>query len=650
VIKEDFLVYDEVVYVQQHSVRSHKSCQLESTEAMSRILSSRVVIERLSVHDIASGSTGSAGITTKQRTTEMTCGKLSATEVTCPKQPTTELVCTKLPVTQMKIRQNATPCNRCVEMCYEEEMCDSKHCEASAVHNGEGQLRVIFKSPSLILEEGSLFQGRKSSCNNVDMQTAACDDWTDSACVSGDISHPCEVISQEEFCGLFGLVTQNVLQKLKTEGHKMHRSAGGKLRHNVKSRLTPELVLRRARMTKQSFVPGVSDADILSLDQSAATQVTNGMEKAISKQEKREWLRPPARRSLDDSRALSTDNLDHKKLADSDLNAMGARRSQRRGAVERRRWHHLLRGREDEDDSWERRRTPTANHRREDMETDGEESKGASDATGASSNDIDWSQSSDVVCEAADKRLPITTSRLMMISRMIKSQSEPQITSFKKKRRGDESEVKTSPLHRSPKRTTVEAKDKVKDNDSGRVKPASLECLVPHMCRICWINDHMYCKNMKRIARDLPPCGGCLHYVPCEHYRHLRESYLSTAVSTVVMRPFETLLNPLPQPMVSSSDDEEDTGVSGGKDTLEVPVKYATCADDLLCHEIMLDSDHEHQHAEGTELLSAQLKARAVRNHPRTASRQQAKKTGRQSSPKREEQVVQVGALLAARC
>jgi hypothetical protein len=158
-IKDDFLVYDEVVYVQQHSVKSHKSCQLESTEAMSRILSSRVVIERLSVHDIASGSTVSAGITTKQRTTEMTCVKLSVTEMTSTKQPTTELVSTKLPVTQMKIRQNATPCNRSVEMCYQEEMCESKHCEASAVHNGEGQLRVIFKTPSLILEEGSLVPG-----------------------------------------------------------------------------------------------------------------------------------------------------------------------------------------------------------------------------------------------------------------------------------------------------------------------------------------------------------------------------------------------------------------------------------------------------------------------------------------------------------
>lgn len=43
-------------------------------------------------------------------------------------------------------------------------------------------------------------------------------------------------------------------------------------------------------------------------------------------------------------------------------------------------------------------------------------------------------------------------------------------------------------------------------------------CKIPHMCDVCWVNDHMYCKNMKRTTRDLLPHGGCLHYVPCEHF------------------------------------------------------------------------------------------------------------------------------------
>ena len=50
------------------------------------------------------------------------------------------------------------------------------------------------------------------------------------------------------------------------------------------------------------------------------------------------------------------------------------------------------------------------------------------------------------------------------------------------------------------------------------------ECIIPHMCQVCWINDHMYCKNMKRVARDLPPCGGCLHYIPCYHYRMIQDN------------------------------------------------------------------------------------------------------------------------------
>lgn len=38
------------------------------------------------------------------------------------------------------------------------------------------------------------------------------------------------------------------------------------------------------------------------------------------------------------------------------------------------------------------------------------------------------------------------------------------------------------------------------------------------MCSVCWVNDHMYCKNMKRTTSDLPAIGGCIHCIPCFHY------------------------------------------------------------------------------------------------------------------------------------
>ena len=37
-------------------------------------------------------------------------------------------------------------------------------------------------------------------------------------------------------------------------------------------------------------------------------------------------------------------------------------------------------------------------------------------------------------------------------------------------------------------------------------------CQVPHMCAYCWINDHMYCKNMKKNEHDIKPHGECLHF------------------------------------------------------------------------------------------------------------------------------------------
>ena len=51
------------------------------------------------------------------------------------------------------------------------------------------------------------------------------------------------------------------------------------------------------------------------------------------------------------------------------------------------------------------------------------------------------------------------------------------------------------------------------------LEPSRWACVTPHMCSVCWVNDHMYCSNMRRTSRDLPPHGGCLHYIPCEHYQ-----------------------------------------------------------------------------------------------------------------------------------
>ena len=69
-----------------------------------------------------------------------------------------------------------------------------------------------------------------------------------------------------------------------------------------------------------------------------------------------------------------------------------------------------------------------------------------------------------------------------------------------------------------------------------------LECQVPHMCSICWVNDHMYCKNMKRLERDLPYTGGCMHSVPCRHYMHLDEHILVNKARFLSVRKWQETL------------------------------------------------------------------------------------------------------------
>ena len=111
------------------------------------------------------------------------------------------------------------------------------------------------------------------------------------------------------------------------------------------------------------------------------------------------------------------------------------------------------------------------------------------------------------------------------------------------------------------------------------------------MCHVCWVNDHMYCCNMKRVARELPSFSGCIHYIPCEHF-------LASTAS------------------VSTSAESRGKSMSLRWTNLQTGGKVAShrvvSAEDLLCDEDMLESDSEMSadSVEGTELLQIQLKAR----------------------------------------
>ena len=126
------------------------------------------------------------------------------------------------------------------------------------------------------------------------------------------------------------------------------------------------------------------------------------------------------------------------------------------------------------------------------------------------------------------------------------------------------------------------------------------QCTIPHMCSTCWINDHMYCLNMKRIARDLPPFGGCLHYSLCSHYPR-RDIEHKPAYKCTKFVPSEPSVEPL---CVSAT---------GG--TLAVNALQPITESDLFCNEQMVESDESSPGSpvpQGTEILKAQLKARAV--------------------------------------
>jgi len=107
--------------------------------------------------------------------------------------------------------------------------------------------------------------------------------------------------------------------------------------------------------------------------------------------------------------------------------------------------------------------------------------------------------------------------------------------------------------------------------------------VTPHMCNVCWVNDHMYCYNMKRVTQYLSNSAGCIHCVACEHYQQAGTSQAGSSSLS---------LHWTNQPSCHAQ---------------------VVSADDLLCEEDMIDSESEtsNDSIDGTELLQVQLKARA---------------------------------------
>ena len=115
------------------------------------------------------------------------------------------------------------------------------------------------------------------------------------------------------------------------------------------------------------------------------------------------------------------------------------------------------------------------------------------------------------------------------------------------------------------------------------------------MCNVCWVNDHMYCRNMKRIARELPSFSGCIHYIACEHYRQPSMSAKTAHHSHIDSHGMSVHWT---------------NQRTGGK---ILPSHRVVSVEDLLCDEEMLDSetDVSDNSVDGTELLQVRLKARA---------------------------------------
>jgi hypothetical protein len=136
-----------------------------------------------------------------------------------------------------------------------------------------------------------------------------------------------------------------------------------------------------------------------------------------------------------------------------------------------------------------------------------------------------------------------------------------------------------------------------------------MECVTPHMCTVCWINDHMYCKNMKRTGSDLPNFLPCIHYIACVHFRSMQSgSYLGDCQGST-FRTFSG--DAIDHTRMKSFRWNRNELINLDK---QQQVQKIVSEDDLLCNEVMLESDAESSNhsTEGTELLQIQLKARTA--------------------------------------
>lgn len=133
-----------------------------------------------------------------------------------------------------------------------------------------------------------------------------------------------------------------------------------------------------------------------------------------------------------------------------------------------------------------------------------------------------------------------------------------------------------------------------------------MECITPHMCTVCWINDHMYCKNMRRVGSDLPCFMPCIHYIPCAHFR-TTSSLLSVSGESVLANTSNDEMNTSHMTCFRWNTNEL-VGVDSGR-KLESAV---VSEEDLLCKEEMMESDSSNHSTEGTEILQIQLKARSA--------------------------------------
>ncbi len=127
-----------------------------------------------------------------------------------------------------------------------------------------------------------------------------------------------------------------------------------------------------------------------------------------------------------------------------------------------------------------------------------------------------------------------------------------------------------------------------------------IECIAPHMCNICWVNDHAYALNHKRLEEDIPYTGGCMHSVPCRHYRHLGDQkssilckfeYQKSWINKLANKYFKDVSSCSARSLVKDSDLATDSdGMEYSEDELQLMeddegnlVAVASKSDDQVC-------------------------------------------------------------------